>query len=269
MKEIKHLILDMDGVLWHGDTPLEHLPEFFQILDQLDIRYLFATNNASKTPDQYVQKFGRFGVPIHPEQVMSSALATAAYLSQEYKPAQTAVYMIGDDGLYNALTAAGFTVLARNDYESTADVVTVGLTRKVTYDDFAIATIHLLRGARFIGCNPDVTFPSELGLLPGNGSFLALLTAATTAEPTIIGKPGAIMFQECVRRLGAAATPENTAMVGDRLNTDIVGGHNAGLQTILVLTGVSRQEEIANSVVQPNYVFANIHELARALQNAR
>lgn len=269
MKEIKHLILDMDGVLWHGETPLERLPEFFKTLDQLGIRYLFATNNASKTPDQYVQKFGRFGVSITAEQVMSSALATAAYLSQAYNPAETTVYMVGDDGLYNALTAAGFTVLDRDDHQSTADLVTVGLNRKVTYDDLAFATVHIRRGARFIGCNPDVTFPSELGLLPGNGSLLALISAATDVQPTIIGKPGTIMFQECVRRLGEEATGHNTAMIGDRLNTDIAGGHNAGLQTILVLSGVSKREEIVNSDVQPDYVFADIHELARALKNGQ
>lgn len=267
LHDVRYLISDMDGVLWRGETAVPGLSAFFAALAAHGIEWVLATNNASKTPAQYVAKLAKFGVTARPEQIMTSALATAAYLAHTYDPATTKVYMVGGDGLREALAARGFTLLARDERQATADVVTVGLTAEVTYADMATATIHIRRGAHFIGCNPDATFPSEWGLLPGNGSLLALLQTASGVQPTIIGKPGPIIFQECLRWLGPTADTTNTAMLGDRLNTDIAGAQAIGLPTILVLSGVSTAAELATTAVPPTFVFPSIAELAGAVNS--
>ncbi|MBK8433322.1 MAG: HAD-IIA family hydrolase [Chloroflexi bacterium] len=265
LSDLRYLISDMDGVLWRGETAVPHLPTFFQTLDAHHIQFVLATNNASKTPAQYVAKLAKFGIAVQPHQIMTSALATAGYLASHAPHAK--IYMVGGDGLREALTAEGLTILPRTERDDTADVVVVGLTAEVTYTDMANATIHIRRGARFIGCNPDATFPSEYGQLPGNGSLLALIQTATSVTPTVIGKPGPIMFHECLRRLGPSATPANTAMLGDRLNTDILGAQGVGLPTILVLSGVDTAVELALSTHQPDFVFNDVAALADAIRN--
>lgn len=244
------------------------LAGFFNTLRQKEINFVLATNNASKTPAQYVTKLAGFGVSIKPEQVLTSAIATADYLAEQYPTPRPVVYIIGGDGIHQAMAEAGFPILSVADvveHGRRADIVVAGLWADAAYRDFAAGAVCINQGARFIGTNPDVTFPSEWGPLPGAGSFLALLTAATGVQPTVIGKPGEIMFQEALHRLGS--TPENTAMVGDRLGTDIAGGKAAGLYTILVLSGISTREELAHSDgVQPDYVFADISELEKRLE---
>ena len=264
LTDLRYLICDMDGVLWRGETAVPHLPEFFHTLAEQNIQVVLATNNASKTPAQYVAKLARFGVAIQPEQVMTSALATASYLAEHAPHAQ--VYMVGADGLREALESHHIALLPREERSATADIVVVGLSADVTYHDMATATIHIRRGAQFIGCNPDTTFPSEYGPLPGNGSLLALLQTASGVTPTIIGKPGPIMFHECLRRLGPLATAQNTAMLGDRLNTDIWGASEVGLPSILVLSGISTAVDVAISDVKPTWVMADIGELSRRLE---
>lgn len=281
MNHIKNLILDMDGVLWHGDTAVPGLSHFFQTLRQQRINFVLATNNASKTPAQYVAKLAGFGVPVTPEQILTSAIATADYLQEEYAPGtpalsgdaqlptEVAVYVLGGDGLHQAIRERGFRVLSVADVMEGGQrgaVTAVGLWREATYADFAAAAICINHGARFIGSNPDVSLPSEYGPLPGAGSFLALLAAATGIQPTIIGKPGIIMFQEALKRLGS--TLGNTAMVGDRLSTDIAGGKAAGLHTILLLSGISTREELAQPhAPQPDYVLTDIMELGERLRD--
>jgi 4-nitrophenyl phosphatase len=268
LAHIKHLILDMDGVLWHGETPLPGFTPFFDTLNQQQIGFVLATNNASKTPAQYKAKLARFGVSVAEEQILTSAEATASYLSQSYAPG-TAVFAVGGDGIQHALQTRGFHLLTIAEVQAgaTAELVVVGFWRDVTFDHFAAGTVCINRGARFIGTNPDATFPSEYGRLPGAGSFISLIQTATGVTPTIIGKPGPAIFQEAMHRLGGQ--PENTAMVGDRLNTDIAGGKAAGIQTILVLSGISTQADVAqNPHLQPDFTFSDIGELAQQWQNS-
>ena len=175
--------------------------------------------------------------------------------------------MVGGDGLQQAVIRRGFERLTVPDVLDgrLASVVVVGFWRAVTYDDFAAAAMCINHGAAFIGTNPDVNFPSEWGNLPGAGSFLALLRATTGVKPTVIGKPGPLLFQAALKRLGS--TQQNTAVVGDRLNTDIAGGKAAGLHTILVLSGVATEQELAQTDgLKPDIVFADITELAANLQ---
>ncbi|MCO5197503.1 MAG: HAD-IIA family hydrolase [Anaerolineae bacterium] len=272
MQHIRNLVLDMDGVLWHGETPMPGLPAFFDGLRRLAIGYVMATNNATKITTQYVERFARFGVTMEPWRILCSAEVTALYLQRSY-PAGTRVFVIGDSGLQSAMTAHGFVVVNQPDYsmrlpqlKPDVALVVAGMSHTVRYLDFAEAVSYINRGATFIGTNGDITFPTEIGPLPGAGSLLALLTTATGVTPTTIGKPGPIMFEEAVKRLGSSA--ENTAMVGDRLETDILGANNAELTSILVLSGIAQRDDIATSGITPDYIVDDIDELLNQLKVA-
>jgi len=255
-KQIQALIIDMDGVLWRGDTPLPGLNNFFDFLHTQNIPYMLATNNASKTRSQYRQKFAKFGVTIDPSRVMTSSLATAAYLQNEF-PKGSRIFVIGGDGIQQAVQEAGFTLL--NNVSQPADAVVGGIDFDINYDKLKYATLHIQRGARFVGTNGDLTFPAEEGYYPGAGSILTAIQAATQVKPVVIGKPEPLMFEIAMQKLGSR--PENTAMLGDRLETDILGGKRAGLATFLVTTGVDNQEAIAQKGIEPDLVFSGLEEL--------
>ena len=261
LKDIQALIIDMDGVLWLGQTPLPGLVDFFDFLQGRAIPFILATNNASKTPWQYVQKLAGFGVTINSEQVLTSSLATAAYLSHEFQ-AGSRVYVVGQDGLREALEAAGFIVL--NDASQPADIVAAGVDFTLTYDRLKYATLLIRRGARFVGTNADLTFPAEEGAIPGAGAILAAIQAATGTTPTVIGKPERFMFDIAVEKMGS--DPHHTAMLGDRLETDILGGQRAGLKTILVTSGIDNEETISTKEIYPDAIFSGIDELTRMWQ---
>ncbi len=261
---IKNLILDMDGVLWRGETPMPGLVEFFATLRRLNINFVLATNNATKTAVMYTEKLARFNVHIPPRQILTSAETTAVYLSEQYERG-TAVYIIGEKGLHDAFTAKEFRIITPEQVYNgaTAPLVVAGFTRHITYPELAMGSLLVHKGATFIGTNPDPAYPSEIGPLPGAGSLQAVITAATGVQPTIIGKPSPIIFQEAVKRLDG--TTANTAMVGDRLTTDIKGGNDAGLNTILLLSGISSQADIARENIHPNFIFQDITDLAANL----
>jgi 4-nitrophenyl phosphatase len=178
---------------------------------------------------------------------------------------ETAVYIIGEDGLHEAFGSRGFPIVQAKEIASgaTADIVVFGFNRNLIYNDLAMGAVAVRRGAKLIGTNSDVTFPHEMGLWPGAGSTQAFMEAATGQSAVVIGKPGRLMFVEALQRVGG--TTANTAMVGDRLNTDIAGGKAAGLTTILVLSGISTREEAVGDL-KPDYIFADIDELATALK---
>ena len=263
---IKQLIIDMDGVLWHGETPLPSLNEFFEALETLKLPFVLATNNATKTTEQYLGKFGRFGLRVEPEQILTSAVATASYARSTYPSARTA-FLIADDGLQQAMTLEGFERVLPNAVAEggKAELVVGGLSRNVTYQDFAMATVLVCQGVPFLISNGDKTFPSEWGLLPGAGSVLSVITTATGVEPTVVGKPEPIMFKEALKRLGAI--PQETLMVGDRLDTDILGAQRLGIQTALVLSGVSRREDVEAVESKPDLVVEDIATLGQILLN--
>lgn len=265
---IKQLILDMDGVLWHGETPMPGLAEFFATLRSEGISFTLATNNATKTAAMYTAKLARFGVDVPPEQILTSAEATAAYLAERHPPGTTA-YIVGDKGLHEAMAAQGFTIVSPASVRrgATAALVVAGFTPHAAYEELAMGAHLVEKGVPFIGTNPDPSYPSEIGPLPGAGALLAVIETSTGVAPLIVGKPEPIMFNEAVRRMGGA--PETTAMVGDRLTTDIAGGRNAGLQTVLVLSGISSREEAENGPIQPDYIFDDITTLADYLSNGQ
>jgi 4-nitrophenyl phosphatase len=266
MQAIKNLILDMDGVLWRGETPMPGLVEFFAALRRKNINFVLATNNATKTAVMYTEKLARFGVQVAPEQILTSAETTAVYLSERYEGG-TAVYVIGEKGLHDALTSKGFHIITPEEVKNgaTATLVVVGFNGHVTYFELAMGALLVHKGAAFIGTNPDPSYPSELGPLPGAGSLLAVIQTATGVSPLIVGKPQPIIFQAAVKRLGGTLT--DTAMVGDRLTTDIAGGKAVGLATILLLSGVTNHVQTQNSPIQPDHVFADITDLANHLDD--
>jgi 4-nitrophenyl phosphatase len=255
---LQHLLIDMDGVLWRGDAPMPGLTDFFAVLRQRGITFVLATNNSSRTGDDYARRLVGYGVEVSPDEVITSGQATAAYLAERSGPG-TPVYVIGEDGLCQSLIERGFRLI---NSDTQPKYVVVGWDRQLTFEKLAQATLFIRAGAGFIATNPDRTWPSERGLIPGAGAIVAAVGAATDVEPTIIGKPSPVMLRIAMRRIGAR--PTTTAMLGDRLETDILGGRNAGLTTILVLSGVATPDELATSPTQPDLVFDDIAALTEA-----
>ncbi|HOT90240.1 MAG TPA: HAD-IIA family hydrolase [Anaerolineae bacterium] len=251
---VKGVICDMDGVLWRGETPLPGLHEFFALLESRHIGYVLATNNASKTPEQYVEKLSRMGVPITTGHVLNSATAAADYLATQAAPG-TPVYAIGGPGVREALLLHGFTLTDG----APADYVVVGWDRDLTWRKLATATLLIRGGAGFIATNPDRTFPMEDGLVPGNGAQVAALVTATDVTPVMVGKPSPLLYERALARMGT--TPEETLVIGDRLDTDILGGLRLGMPTALVLSGITRPEELPTSPIHPDVVFDNLAAL--------
>lgn len=256
--KIAAAIFDMDGVLWIGNQALAGLQELFTWLEERQIPYVLATNNSTKTPQDYVKKLESMGVNgVTPDHIITSSTATASYMSKRY-PAGTPVYVVGMDGLRTALTEAGFDV----NPHGAVQVVVSGGDFELTYDKLKAATFHLHTGADFIGTNPDLTYPLPEGLAPGAGSILAALKAASGREPVVIGKPQPPMFEVALERLGTPA--EQTLMVGDRLDTDIAGAKALGLATAVLLTGVTTPETLTMSDVWADVAYEDLPALLRA-----
>jgi len=233
--DIKHLIIDMDGVLYRGDQPMPGLCEFFAWLRERSIAFILATNNSTRTPQEYADKLARMGVQVSPAEILHSGHAVARYLARDY-PRGTRVHVFGMPSLKQAMTDEGF-ILADED----VSLVVASMDRAITYEKLKRATLLIRGGARFIATNLDPTNPSEEGLIPGTGSMIVALEAASGTKPMAIGKPEPIIYQLAMEQMGAR--PETTAALGDRADTDILGGKRAGLMTICVLSGSSDRAE--------------------------
>lgn len=221
----------MDGVLWRGTESIGSLPAIFSKIQSKGLQMAFVTNNATRTVGQYLEVFQGFGVQVAAEQVHTSAKVTAQVLKEQH-PAGGKVYIIGERGLQEALEDQGFEIA---DEDCLA--VVVGLDRNLTYDKLKHATQLIRGGAAFIGTNPDRTLPSPSGEVPGAGSILAALEAATDKRATVIGKPERALLDSALKQLGLSAG--QALMVGDRVETDIAAGQKAGCRTALVLSGVT------------------------------
>ncbi|HLY27149.1 MAG TPA: HAD-IIA family hydrolase, partial [Aggregatilineales bacterium] len=225
------------------------------------IPYLLATNNSSKNVEEYVARLRGIGVPVEDRNIVTSGAVTVEALGREY-PFGTPIYVIGSESLTQLLTGHGF----RLD-ESEPRAVVIGLDRTLTYEKLRIATRAILRGAQFIGTNADHSLPTPDGPAPGAGSIIAALQVATGVAPRLMGKPEPVMFQVALERLGT--TSPQTLMIGDRLETDILGGHRAGLKTALVLSGISSRADVDTAEARPDGVFDNLAALWQAWQGAR
>ena len=261
---IRNLIIDMDGVLWRGEKALPGLVQFFEALQAKQINYVMATNNGTKTAVMYKEKLARFGVLMDPTRILTVAEATASYLQDRYS-AGTPIYVLGSKGLRDAHLAVGFQIVSPEQVRNgeTAAVVVGGLHFDFTYESLAMGALLVERGAQFVATDLASTHPTESGALPGGGAILSVIITTTGVTPVSIGKPGPILFRTALERLGGNVG--NTAMIGDRLGTDIAGGNAAGLYTILVLTGVSTVADAESGNIKPDAILKDITEVARCL----
>lgn len=252
------LILDMDGVLWKDDTPIGDLLAIFKRLRALDLKVVLVTNNAAKTVDEYLDKLRGFGVALEPWQIVTSSDATAHALAKTF-PKKGAVYVVGENGILSALREKGFAPITDPDDETSVVAVVAGIDRTLTYLKLRRATLHIRAGAPFYGTNPDKTFPTPLGLVPGAGAILAAIEAATDVKPIVIGKPLPFMLELAAERMGL--TKDEVLVIGDRLETDIAGGQAMGARTALVLSGVSTREQVGTWKPKPNLTAKDLAEL--------
>ncbi|MBX6771165.1 MAG: TIGR01457 family HAD-type hydrolase [Chloroflexi bacterium] len=260
MADIRGVLFDLDGVIYLGARPLPGVQELFDWLEATGRPYCLVTNNSTRTPVQYQAVLQGMGIHVPLSTIFTSALATAQYLQKLY-PAGTSVYVIGEDGIHEALAQAGF----QEDSRRPA-IVCVGLDRHLTYEKLRTGCLAIRAGAHFVATNPDRTLPTEDGLVPGNGAIVAALQTATDVEPIVIGKPSATMIDLAIERLG---TPkEATVIIGDRLDTDIAAGAAAGIATALVLTGVHRLEDIPRFPAPPDFVVQDLIEFRAALEGS-
>ena len=244
MKEYKGYLIDLDGTLYRGDQVIPGALDFVRWLSRKQIPYLFLTNNSTRSPEWVAEKLRRFGFPAEAEQVYTSSLACARYL--EEKGEVESVYIVGEEGLHEAITGAGF-VLA----DHRPDAVVVGLDREFTYEKMKTAFLGIQAGAELIGTNADRALPSEEGFWPGSGSLAMGIAAAAGVSPRFIGKPEPVMMNYALEKLGCEK--EEVLVVGDNLQTDILAGVRGGMDTLLVYTGITTPEMAKRSEIQATY----------------
>ncbi|EOM78008.1 N-acetylglucosamine metabolism protein [Rhodococcus rhodnii LMG 5362] len=245
-------LMDMDGVLVHEDQPIPGASDFLAELRRTETPFVVLTNNSIRTPRDLRARLKQSGLDVPEESIWTSALATATFLASQ-RPAGTA-YVVGESGLTTALHDIGY-VLTEKD----PDYVVLGETRTYSFEAITTAIRLIEGGARFIATNPDATGPSPDGILPATGSVAALITKATGRDPYYVGKPNALMMRSALRAIGAHS--EHTLMIGDRMDTDIVCGLEAGLQTILVLTGISTTASVELFPYRPTLVLESVAAL--------
>ncbi|QHE63889.1 TIGR01457 family HAD-type hydrolase [Rossellomorea vietnamensis] len=244
MKKYQGYLIDLDGTMYKGKEKIEEAGDFVKRLQAKGLPYLFVTNNSSRRPEQVAEKLRSFDIPATKEQVFTTSMATAQYMAKE-KPEGTA-YVIGEEGIRSALEENGITLK-----DDKPDFVVVGIDREINYEKLSLACLGVRNGATFISTNGDIAIPTERGLLPGNGSLTSVVTVSTQTEPIFIGKPESIIMEQALSVLGVPK--EDTLMVGDNYDTDILAGINAGLDTLLVHTGVTTKEALTKKHIQPTY----------------
>jgi 4-nitrophenyl phosphatase len=253
------MVIDMDGVLFRGETPLPGVGDLLNLLRRRSIPFIIATNNSTLSPEGFCQRFETMGLSIEVEEILTAGQAAAQFL-QTQLPDGAPIYVIGEPPLHTTLNSAGFEL--RDNSDGTLCVV-VGLDRHITWNKLTEACLAIQHGALFIGTNPDRSLPIERGFAPGNGAVLALLETATGVQPKIVGKPEPLLYLQALGRLGTRAM--QTLALGDRLETDILGGKRAGMLTALVLTGVTQPKDLEGAATQPDWIFKDLTILCQAL----
>lgn len=248
----------MDGVLWKDSTPIGDLSAVFNGIKSKGLKVIVATNNATMTVEENLAKLRGFGVYLEHQEVVTSAEATAHTLANDF-PGRGAIFVVGEGGIIKALAGQGFNVISDAFDETKVVAVVAGIDRALTYQKLRRATAHVRTGAMFFGTNPDKTFPMPDGLVPGAGSILAAIAAASDAEPVVIGKPARFMFQLSAERMDL--TKDEILVIGDRLETDIAGGQAFGSRTALVLSGVSTREQATAWKPAPDLIAADLGQL--------
>jgi len=252
-------LIDMDGVVWRGSEVIYEAIETVNVLLDIGKYVAFITNNSTRSRADYVKRLNLIGVNVRPEQVITSGYATALFVSHNLSLKE--VYVIGEEGLIKELEDAGIHVVGDAEVLlSHVEAVVVGLDRQLTYAKLATALKALHRGAIFIATNEDSTLPTERGLMPGAGAIVAALACASGKRPDyVIGKPNRWIFDVALERLGVKR--HEVLVIGDRLDTDVMGAYNAGMDSALVLTGVAKPPDIRSARLKPRYVLSTLGEL--------
>lgn len=248
----KGYLIDLDGTIYKGKDRIPAGEAFVHELQKRDIPYLFVTNNTTRTPEMVQTMLAeQFDINTPVESIYTASLATVDYMD-ELNRGKTA-YVIGEAGLKTAVREAGY-----EEDELNPAYVVVGLDTQLTYDKLVTATLAIQKGAVFIGTNPDLNIPTERGLLPGAGTFIALLEKATRVKSIVIGKPEAIIMDKSLERLGVKR--EEAIVVGDNYLTDIRAGIDNHIATLLVTTGFTKPEEVADLPISPDHVLSSLAE---------
>lgn len=252
MSRSKNFLIDMDGVLISGNTLIPGAGEFIGRIKQQGSKYLVLTNNPLHTPKDLAHNLQRIGLDIPSELIFTSAMATASFLQKQH-PNGTA-FVIGESGLTAAIHDAGYIIT-----EHDPDYVVLGETFSYNLESLTKAIRLILNGARFVATNPDPSGPSESGIVPACGAVAALVEKVTNVSPFYVGKPNPLMMRTALNYLGVHS--EDTVMVGDRMDTDVISGVQNGMETILVLSGVTHREDISRFPYQPTYVYESVAEI--------
>ncbi len=255
MENIKNkvgFICDMDGVIYHGNKVLDGVTEFIEWMQANDKKFVFLTNSPERTPHELSMKLQRMGLNVSADHFYTSAMATAAFLDAQ-SPDCTA-YVIGEAALSKALYDVG---IYMNDVNP--DYVVVGETRTYSFEKIEKAIELVNKGAKLIGTNPDITGPTERGIMPACGSLIAPIEIATNKKAYFVGKPNPLMLRHGLKRLGCHS--EEIAFIGDRMDTDIIAGIESNVDTVLVLSGVTAKEDIDNFPYRPRYVLNGVGDI--------
>lgn len=249
MKKYAGYLIDLDGTMYKGSERIEAASDFVKKLVNAGIPYLFVTNNSSRTPAQVAEKLREFDIPAEENLVFTTSQATANYIYEQKNDAT--VYVIGEEGILQAIEEKGLKFAGED-----ADFVVCGIDRGITYEKLAVGCLAVRNGAKFISTNGDIAIPTERGLLPGNGSLTSVIAVSTQTKPTFIGKPESVIMEQALKVLGTRK--EETLMVGDYYDTDILAGLNAGMDTLLVHTGVTTKELLTGYDRQPTYAIDSL-----------
>lgn len=252
LQEKHAFICDMDGVIYHGNHLLMGVKEFLDWLKVENKQFLFLTNSSERSPRELQQKLDRLGIGVDASHFYTSALATASFLATQHPDGSA--YVIGEAGLTNALYEVGFSM---NDINP--DYVVVGETRSYSFEKLERAVNLVRAGAKLIGTNPDLTGPVEGGIVPATGSLIAPIELATNSNAYFVGKPNPLMMRHALKRLGCRL--EETAIIGDRMDTDIIAGIEADIETVLVLSGVTAKEDLQKFAYRPHYILTGVGDI--------
>jgi NagD protein len=252
---MKNYLIDMDGVLVRGSQMIPGANTFIRRLIDANAKFLVLTNNSLYTPRDLQARLQRIGLDVPADAIYTSALATAQFLHTQH-PGGSA-YVVGEAGLTTALHDIGYIIT-----DQQPEYVVLGETTSYSFERITVAMRLVAAGARFIATNPDVSGPGEGGMVPATGAVASLIAAATGVHPYFIGKPNPLMMRTALRTI--AAHSEGSVMVGDRMDTDIIGGTESGLETILVLTGVTRREEVERYPYRPTQIVESVADIQLA-----
>lgn len=258
LRRVRHFLLDLDGTIYLGKNAIPGAAEFVRFLREEGRSYLFYTNNSSKSAREYADKLAAMGIPAAPENVLSSGEATVRYLIAETPHRR--VFVVGTPSFETELREAGIELTGTEP-----DAVVIGFDNTLTYAKLERACLLLRDGAPYYATNPDKVCPTEYGYIPDCGSIAALLREATGRLPQVIGKPNPEMVRMGMQKIGGA--PETTAMVGDRLYTDMQMAFNAGIASVLVLSGETKRSDLDAAERKPDFVFDSVRDLHAALKS--